>query len=43
VKLSLGQKAQAIEDLRRASQFAKDADEALKSKISAMLAGLGRK
>lgn len=43
VKLSQGQKAQAVEDLRRASQLVKAGDEALKAKISAMLSSLTRK
>jgi len=43
VKLSQGQRAQAVEDLRRASQLVKADDEALKAKISAMLSSLTRK
>lgn len=43
VKLSQGQKAQAAEDLRRASTLVKADDEELKAKISAMLQSLTRK
>lgn len=43
VKLAQGQKAQAVEDLRRASQLVKAEDEALKTKISAMLSSLTRR
>jgi type III secretion system low calcium response chaperone LcrH/SycD len=39
VRLFQGQKAQAIEDLRRAEQLARDQD-AIKPKVSAMLAAL---
>ena len=42
VKIAMGQKAQAIDDLRRAQAFSAD-DEALKSKVSAMLQGLSRR
>lgn len=42
VKIFQGQKSQAIDDLRRAQQFL-GADEAMKSKVSAMVAGLSRK
>ncbi len=42
VKLSMGQKAQAVEDLRRAAQLAKD-DETVFAKASAMLESLGRR
>ncbi len=42
VRLSLGQKAQAVEDLRRAIQFSKDGDT-LSEKASAMLQALGRR
>ncbi len=43
VKLSQGQRAQAAEDLRRASTLVKADDEELKAKISAMLQSLTRK
>ncbi|HEX8441210.1 SycD/LcrH family type III secretion system chaperone [Archangium sp.] len=42
VKLAMGQKSQAVEDLRRATQLAKD-DEAVFAKASAMLETLGRR
>jgi type III secretion system low calcium response chaperone LcrH/SycD len=42
VKLSLGQKTQAVDDLKRAQQLCRD-DQDLKAKISAMLAGLSRR
>jgi type III secretion system low calcium response chaperone LcrH/SycD len=42
VKLSLGQKTQALDDLKRAQQLCRD-DQDLKAKISAMLAGLSRR
>jgi type III secretion system low calcium response chaperone LcrH/SycD len=42
VKIAMGQKAQAVDDLRRAQSFSGD-DEALKSKVSAMLQGLSRR
>jgi type III secretion system low calcium response chaperone LcrH/SycD len=42
VKVSMGQKSQALDDLKRAQQLCKD-DQALKAKISAMLAGLSKR
>ena len=42
VKLSQGQKPQALEDLRKAAQVVGD-DDAMKAKISAMLATLSKK
>ncbi len=42
VKLSMGQKGAAVEDLRKADQAA-DADEAIKTKVSAMLDGISGK
>lgn len=42
VKIAMGQKAQAVDDLRRAQSFSGH-DEALKSKVSAMLQGLSRR
>jgi type III secretion system low calcium response chaperone LcrH/SycD len=42
VKLAMGQKPQAVDDLRRGAQFSGD-DLALKTKASAMLANLSRK
>lgn len=42
VKLAMGQKAGAVEDLRRASQVA-GPDDRQRSKIDAMLAGLARR
>lgn len=42
VKLAMGQKPQAVDDLRRGAQFS-GADVALKTKASAMLANLSRK
>lgn len=42
VKLAMGQKLQAVDDLRRGAQFS-GADLALKTKVSAMLANLSRK
>jgi type III secretion system low calcium response chaperone LcrH/SycD len=42
VRLAMGQKPQAVDDLRRGAQFS-GADQALKIKASAMLANLVRK
>ena len=42
VKISMGQQAGAVDDLRRAAQFPRTEEE-LKAKISAMLQGLIRK
>ncbi len=42
VKISMGQKTQAMDDLRKASQFAGE-DEALKAKVSALLQSLSRR
>ncbi len=42
VRLTLGQKSQAVEDLRRALQVA-SADDPLKAKVSAMLAAISRR
>jgi len=42
VKIALGQRTQAVDDLRRGAQFA-GADQALKTKASAMLGNLSRK
>lgn len=42
VRIAANQKAQAVEDLRRAGQLAKDADP-IKAKISALLASLTRR
>jgi type III secretion system low calcium response chaperone LcrH/SycD len=42
VRLAVGQKSQAAEDLRRAAQLAKDGD-AVHAKASAMLEALGRR
>lgn len=42
VKISLGQKTQALDDLKRAQQLCRD-DQDLKAKISALLAGLSRR
>ncbi len=42
VKISMGQKAQAIDDLKRAQQLCRDNAD-LKAKISALLAGLSRR
>ena len=42
VKLAMGQKAQAVDDLRRGAQFS-GSDQALKTKASAMLGNLSRK
>jgi type III secretion system low calcium response chaperone LcrH/SycD len=42
VKISLGQKGPAIDDLRKAQQLCRD-DRDLKAKISALLTGLSRR
>jgi type III secretion system low calcium response chaperone LcrH/SycD len=42
VKIAMGQRAGAVDDLRRAAQFPR-IEEELKGKISAMLQGLSRK
>ena len=42
VKLSMGQKTQALDDLKRAQQLCRD-DQDLKAKISALLQGLSRR
>ncbi len=42
VKISMGQKTQALDDLKRAQQLCRD-DQDLKAKISALLAGLSRR
>ncbi len=42
VKIAMGQKTQAVDDLRRGAQFS-GADQALKAKASAMLGNLSRK
>ena len=42
VKISLGQKQQAVDDLKRAQQLCRDNAD-LKAKITALLAGLGRR
>ncbi len=42
VKIAMGQKTQAVDDLRRGAQFSGN-DEALKTKASAMLGNLSRK
>lgn len=42
VKLALGQKSQALDDLRRAAQVAKEGDP-IKPKVSAMLAAIPRR
>jgi type III secretion system low calcium response chaperone LcrH/SycD len=42
VKVTMGQKAQAIDDLKRAQQLCRDNPD-LKAKISAMLTGLSRR
>jgi hypothetical protein len=42
VKISMGQKAQAVDDLKRASGLCRD-DEDLKAKISALLSALTRR
>ena len=42
VKLALGQKAQAVDDLRRAAQIV-DTEDPLKAKVSALLAALTRR
>ncbi len=42
VKIAMGQKTQAVDDLRRGAQFA-GSDRALKAKASAMLGNLSRK
>lgn len=41
-RLTLGQRGQAMDDLRRAANLAKE-DDPIKGKVSAMLAGLSRK
>ncbi len=43
VKLSLGQRPSAVEDLKKAETVVSDLDEALKSKILAMLESLSKK
>ncbi|MBL8949404.1 MAG: SycD/LcrH family type III secretion system chaperone [Myxococcaceae bacterium] len=42
VKIALGQRAQAVDDLKRAQQLCRDNAD-LKAKVSAMLAGLNRR
>src|SRR5688572_16503938 len=42
VKIAMGQKSQAVDDLRRGAQFS-GPDEALKAKVAAMLGNLSRK
>lgn len=42
VKIALGQKTQAVDDLRRAAQIV-DTDDPLKAKVSALLASLTRR
>jgi len=42
VKISINQKAQAVDDLRKAQQLCRD-DEALKAKISGLLGALTRR